>query len=72
MLKLYRIILVLLSPALNLYMAKRKRSGKEDLQRFPERLGHAGIKRPEGNLVWFHAISVGESLYTPFNSEAFR
>ncbi len=27
-----------------------------------ERLGHANCDRPEGQLIWFHAASVGESL----------
>lgn len=27
-----------------------------------ERLGHATLPRPEGQLIWFHAASVGESL----------
>ncbi len=27
-----------------------------------ERLGHASLPRPQGQLIWFHAASVGESL----------
>ncbi|MEX0305973.1 MAG: 3-deoxy-D-manno-octulosonic acid transferase [Ruegeria sp.] len=27
-----------------------------------ERLGHASLPRPKGQLIWFHAASVGESL----------
>ena len=27
-----------------------------------ERLGHASLPRPDGQLIWFHAASVGESL----------
>lgn len=30
--------------------------------RWPERLGHATLQRPEGPVVWFHAASVGESV----------
>lgn len=30
--------------------------------RIRERLGHASQPRPDGNLIWFHAASVGESL----------
>lgn len=33
-----------------------------DPARYPEKLGHATAKRPDGTLVWFHAASVGESL----------
>jgi 3-deoxy-D-manno-octulosonic-acid transferase len=36
--------------------------GKEDEARLPERKGVASQARPEGQLVWFHAASVGESL----------
>lgn len=31
-------------------------------ERQRERLGHATLPRPDGQLVWFHAASVGESL----------
>ncbi|SEL09777.1 3-deoxy-D-manno-octulosonic-acid transferase [Roseovarius azorensis] len=30
--------------------------------RWPERMGHATLPRPDGRLVWFHAASVGESV----------
>lgn len=30
--------------------------------RVRERLGHASLPRPDGQLIWFHAASVGESL----------
>lgn len=35
---------------------------KEDPAHFFERLGFSKKKRPQGNLVWIHAVSVGESL----------
>ncbi|ESQ87745.1 3-deoxy-D-manno-octulosonic acid transferase [Asticcacaulis sp. AC460] len=41
---------------------KRAAKGKEDPQRLTERLGRAGLPRPDGSLVWFHGVSVGESL----------
>lgn len=31
-------------------------------ERVRERLGHASLPRPAGQLIWFHAASVGESL----------
>ncbi len=31
-------------------------------QRQQERLGHASLPRPAGQLIWFHAASVGETL----------
>jgi 3-deoxy-D-manno-octulosonic-acid transferase len=36
--------------------------GKEDPERLEERLGISLAERPIGNLIWFHAASVGESL----------
>jgi 3-deoxy-D-manno-octulosonic-acid transferase len=65
------------SPALSLYRAwsgrgatsfaerklrDRLAMGKEDATRLDERRGIASAARPEGELVWFHAASVGESL----------
>src|SRR6056297_380398 len=49
-------------PAVARLLAARIRSGKEDPDRVPERLGHPGRARPLGPLVWLHAASVGESL----------
>lgn len=43
-------------------LAKRLERGKEDPERITERHGIAGLPRPEGRLIWFHAASVGESL----------
>lgn len=64
------------SPALAIYLAfsaratrfaerklsSRLEAGKEDPDRINERRGIAGMERPEGELIWFHAASVGESL----------
>ncbi len=41
---------------------KRLKAGKEDPDRYPERLGRTARKRPDGPLLWFHAASVGEAL----------
>lgn len=59
---LYRGASRLAAPALDAWLAHRRRRGKEDAVRFPERLGHASHARPDGFLVWLHAASVGESL----------
>lgn len=40
----------------------RRRRGKEDPARSTERLGHPSEARPEGPLVWVHAVSVGEAM----------
>ncbi len=43
-------------------LAARLEAGKEDPARIDERRGIASRDRPAGELVWFHAASVGESL----------
>ena len=43
-------------------LVARLEEGKEDPARLDERRGIAAMDRPEGELVWFHAASVGESL----------
>ena len=43
-------------------LADRLEAGKEDPDRLPERRGIASQDRPEGDLIWLHAASVGESL----------
>jgi len=60
-LKLYRWLTTLIGPIIDLWLIYRRRKGKEDHKRFPERLGHPGFPRPKGSLVWFHAASVGEA-----------
>jgi 3-deoxy-D-manno-octulosonic-acid transferase len=43
-------------------LATRLAAGKEDAARLDERRGIAGLPRPRGPLMWFHAASVGESM----------
>lgn len=43
-------------------LARRAARGKEDPARVAEKLGRPSLPRPEGPLLWFHAVSVGESL----------
>jgi 3-deoxy-D-manno-octulosonic-acid transferase len=40
----------------------RRRRGKEDPARFSERLGRPSAVRPDGPLIWVHAVSVGEAM----------
>lgn len=58
----YNILMRASTPFLQRYLQKRARAGKEDTARSGERRGIAGLPRPVGHLVWFHAASVGESL----------
>ncbi|MGJ8533760.1 MAG: 3-deoxy-D-manno-octulosonic acid transferase [Alphaproteobacteria bacterium] len=48
-------------PFLPLFIARRKRAGKEDGQRHQERLAQINFPRPDGPLAWVHAASVGET-----------
>ncbi|MEM1129058.1 MAG: 3-deoxy-D-manno-octulosonic acid transferase [Pseudomonadota bacterium] len=43
-------------------LEKRATGGKEDPERLDERRGIASLPRPDGQLVWLHAASVGEAL----------
>ncbi|MEM1385661.1 MAG: 3-deoxy-D-manno-octulosonic acid transferase [Pseudomonadota bacterium] len=49
-------------PVAGMLLRARAKRGKEDLDRLPERLGHPGVARPEGQLAWLHGASVGEAL----------
>jgi 3-deoxy-D-manno-octulosonic-acid transferase len=59
---LYRGVSQLAAPAIDLWLAHRRKQGKEDTARFAERFGHAGLPRPDGRLAWAHGASVGEAL----------
>ncbi len=59
---LYRAATSLLAPAVPMLLRRRGRRGKEHRDRAAERLGHAGLPRPPGRLVWVHGASNGECL----------
>jgi len=58
----YRLLTTLGGPLIRQYLQRRLARGKEDSIRFAERLGEAGLPRPEGGLIWLHAASVGEAV----------
>lgn len=60
LLPLYRAVTRSLRPLAPAVLAWRRRRGLEDRHRLRERLGVAGLPRPEGRLVWLHAASVGD------------
>lgn len=62
MLPLYEGVMTLGAPAIELLLSSRVKRGKEDRERVSERRGVASIPRPDGELVWLHAASVGESV----------
>jgi 3-deoxy-D-manno-octulosonic-acid transferase len=60
LLQLYRGATRLGGSLIEAQLRRRVRRGKEDLLRWRERLGAAGLARPDGPLLWLHAASVGE------------
>lgn len=59
---IYKVLTAVGEPFVRLLLARRRKAGKEDPARWPERQGQASRSRPSGRLVWAHAASVGESL----------
>lgn len=60
-LKAYRALTSAGRAVVPLMLSWRERKGKEVASRRGERLGVASIARPDGDLVWVHAASVGET-----------
>ena len=56
--------MLIITPILPLYLRLRVWKGREEVGRLQERYGKGTLKRPEGQLIWIHAASVGESLST--------
>lgn len=59
---LYRVIKLFAAPFLGFMIMWRLVRGREDKVNFAERRGHASVPRPEGQLLWLHGASVGESM----------
>lgn len=62
LLSLYSGLTSLSAPLLKGLLKKRLKKGKEDPNRWQEKMGLYQKKRPDGSLIWFHGASVGESL----------
>jgi 3-deoxy-D-manno-octulosonic-acid transferase len=60
--RLYGGVSALLYPAVQPLLSRRRKRGKEDAERLPERKGVASLPRPDGVLVWLHGASVGELI----------
>lgn len=58
----YRLATSAVAPAVPLFLRGRAARGKEDLSRLNERLGRYTHARPDGEFIWIHGASVGESL----------
>ena len=57
----YRSATSVVSPLLPLWLRRRAAQGKEDRLRLHERVGKTRLKRPNGQLIWLHGASVGET-----------
>ena len=63
MIYIYRLLHIVLSPLTCIYLVARILSGKEDSNRFRERLGVPTLDRDSSQkLIWVHCASVGESM----------
>lgn len=51
-----------IAPVAPAFLRWRRARGKEDALRWREKLGVAGAARPAGEVIWLHAVSVGEGL----------
>jgi len=58
--KIYFIIWLVLTPFLPLIFIIRIIKGKEKYNRINERIGFPKIQKPDGNLIWINAASIGE------------
>ena len=58
----YLLLADTLTGVANRKLEARLRAGKEDPSRINERRGKTHNIRPEGEVIWFHAASVGESI----------
>ncbi len=58
----YSAVTSALSPLARPILSRRLGRGKEDPERWREKLGIAGLPRPSGRLIWMHSVSVGELL----------
>jgi len=50
------------APLLQRHLRKRIARGKEDPARWREKLGETAALRPDGSLIWLHAVGLGEVL----------
>jgi 3-deoxy-D-manno-octulosonic-acid transferase len=57
----YRALSIVLFPFIELYLILRVLQKKEDKSRIKERLGSSSVARPETDIIWIHAVSVGEA-----------
>ena len=59
---LYLLVTRLLCPLAPTLLRHRLKKGKELPERWQEKLGKASVQRPDGPLIWMHAVGLGEAL----------
>lgn len=59
---LYAAFSRLAAPLLRRHIRKKMSRAKVATARIEERFGHPSLPRPQGRLIWLHAVSVGELL----------
>ncbi|MFN3972635.1 MAG: 3-deoxy-D-manno-octulosonic acid transferase [Gemmobacter sp.] len=62
MLPLYLALTRAMGPLAAPYLRRRLARGREDAGRWREKLGQGMAARPEGPVIWLHAVGVGEML----------
>lgn len=60
MYRLYKYLSLIIYPFMYVLLLWRVLRGKENANRFTEKLGFYKVTRPSGKLVWFHVASIGE------------
>ncbi|CAN6452318.1 unnamed protein product [Victoria cruziana] len=58
----YRAVTYALTPLIFLHVSVRRLRGLEHPTRWTERFGYPSSLRPDGPLLWFHAVSLGEGM----------
>ena len=60
----YKFIFLVCKPLLKYILNYRVKKGKEDPNRYIEKMGIPSKQRPAGKIIWIYAVSVGESVST--------
>ncbi len=59
---MYKIFCYLNFPLWAIILLYRKFKGKEHNERYIEKLGYGYLERPKGEVIWVHALGLGETL----------
>ncbi len=62
LLRAYLIAVRVAAPLIPGYLQRRLKRGREDPMRWREKLGEASLQRPDGPMIWMHAVGLGEVM----------